>query len=159
MTSVAASPALQWVVDGYARSFTADGWYRTGDIVRLHPSGNLVVEGRDKDMINRGGEKISAEEVENLLYRVLGIVRAAAVAVPDPELGERDCAVVVPADSQAPALEDIRAAFTAMEVARYKIPERLLTVGELPLTTVGKVDKKALREIARDAVARTRDGR
>jgi 2,3-dihydroxybenzoate-AMP ligase len=137
-----------------ARSFTPDGWYRTGDIVRLHPSGNLVVEGRDKDMINRGGEKISAEEVENLLYQVPGIAQVAAVAVPDPELGERVCAVVVPVAGEAPALEDIAAALTAMEVARYKIPERLLTVAELPLTKVGKVDKKALREIARDTLAR-----
>ena len=99
-------------------------------------------------------EKISAEEVENLLYRVPGIAQAAAVAVPDPDLGERVCAVIVPAGSQAPALEDIRAAFTAMEVARYKIPEHLLTVAELPLTKVSKIDKKALREIARDALDR-----
>jgi salicylate---CoA ligase len=135
-----------------ARSFTSDGWYRTGDIVRMHPSGNLLVEGRDKDMINRGGEKISAEEVENLLYRIPGIAQAAAVAVPDPELGERVCAVIVPAAGEEPTLDAIRDAFTAMEVARYKIPERLLTVGELPLTNVGKIDKKALRETARDAL-------
>ena len=69
-------------------------------------------------------------------------------------MGERVCAVIVPAGSQAPALEDIRAAFTAMEVARYKTPEHLLTVAELPLTKVGKIDKKALRGIARDADAR-----
>jgi non-ribosomal peptide synthetase component E (peptide arylation enzyme) len=113
-----------------------------------------VVEGRDKDMINRGGEKISAAEVENLLYQVPGIAEAAAVSVPDPDLGERVCAVIVPAAGEGPALEDIAAALTAMEVARYKIPERLLIVGELPLTKVGKIDKKALREIARDNLAR-----
>ena len=56
-----------------ARSFTPDGWYRTGDVVRLHPSGDLVVEGRDKVLINRGGEKISAEEIENLVYRLPGV--------------------------------------------------------------------------------------
>lgn len=78
-----------------ARAFTPDGWYRTGDVVRLHPSGNLVVEGRDKDLINRGGEKISAEEVENLIYRLPGVARVAAVAKADPDLGERVCAVVV----------------------------------------------------------------
>jgi 2,3-dihydroxybenzoate-AMP ligase len=113
-----------------------------------------VVEGRDKDMINRGGEKISAEEVENLLYQVPGIAQVAAVSVPDDVLGERVCAVIVPAAGEAPGLADIAAALTAMEVARYKIPERLLTVGELPLTKVGKVDKKALREMARDTLAR-----
>ena len=90
-----------------ARSFTSDGWYRTGDIVRLGPGGNLVVEGRDKDMINRGGEKISAEEVENLLYRVPGIAQAAAVAVPDAILGERVCAVIVPAPGAAPGLDAV----------------------------------------------------
>ncbi|MFF3331837.1 hypothetical protein ACFYWX_20085 [Streptomyces sp. NPDC002888] len=78
-----------------ARAFTPDGWYRTGDVVRLHPSGNLVVEGRDKDLINRGGEKISAEEVENLIYRLPGVARVAAVVKADPDLGERVCAVVV----------------------------------------------------------------
>jgi 2,3-dihydroxybenzoate-AMP ligase len=135
-----------------ARSFTPDGWYRTGDIVRLHPSGNLVVEGRDKDMINRGGEKISAEEVENLLYRMPGIAQAAVVAVPDSALGERVCAVIVPAPGKAPTLDAIREALTVMEVARYKIPERLLTVSQLPLTKVGKIDKKALRETARHTV-------
>src|SRR5580693_9438360 len=72
-----------------ARAFTADGWYRSGDIVRRRADGNLVVEGRDKDMINRGGEKISAEEVENLLYQLPQVAQAAAVAMPDPELGER----------------------------------------------------------------------
>jgi 2,3-dihydroxybenzoate-AMP ligase len=124
--------------------------------VRLHPSGNLVVEGRDKDMINRGGEKISAEEVENLLYRVPGIAQAAAVAVPDSALGERVCAVIVAAPGEAPTLNAIREALTALEVARYKLPEHLLTVGELPLTKVGKIDKQALREIARRAVGEPR---
>ena len=79
-----------------ARAFTPDGWYASGDVVRRRPDGNLVVEGRDKDMINRGGEKISAEEVENLVYRLPGIAQVAAVAAPDPELGERVCVFVVP---------------------------------------------------------------
>ena len=67
-----------------ARAFTADGWYRSGNIVRRRPDGNLVVEGRDKDMINRGGEKISAEEVENLAYQLPQIAQVAAIAMPDP---------------------------------------------------------------------------
>ncbi|MDX2546988.1 AMP-binding protein [Streptomyces sp. WI04-05B] len=132
-----------------ARAFTGDGWYRTGDIVRLLPSGNLVVEGRDKDLINRGGEKISAEEVENLVYRLPGVSRVAAVAQPDPELGERVCAVVVTEQGAELTLETVRTALTGMEVARYKLPEHLLIVDELPLTKVGKIDKKALRELVR----------
>jgi salicylate---CoA ligase len=130
-----------------ARAFTPDGWYRTGDVVRLHPSGNLVVEGRDKDLINRGGEKISAEEIENLIYRLPGVSRVAAVAKADPDLGERVCAVVVAEAGADLSLESVRAALTAMQVARYKLPEDLLIVQELPLTKVGKIDKKRLRDI------------
>ncbi|MFH9553342.1 hypothetical protein [Streptomyces sp. NPDC017435] len=128
------------------RAFTGDGWYRTGDVVRLRPSGNLVVEGRDKDLINRGGEKISAEEVENLIYRLPGVARVAAVAKADPDLGERVCAVVVVEPGTHLSLESVRAALTAMQVARYKLPEDLLVVDELPLT---KIDKKRLWEVVR----------
>lgn len=133
-----------------ARAFTPDGWYRTGDIVRLHPSGNLVVDGRDKDMINRGGEKISAEEVENLIYRLAGVAQVAAVAKPDPDLGERVCAVVVVEPGTDLTLESVRGALTAMQVARYKLPEDLLVMDALPLTKVGKIDKKRLRDVVRD---------
>src|SRR5207237_10872416 len=72
-----------------ARAFTPDGWYASGDVVRRRPDGNLVVEGRDKDMINRGGEKISAEEVENLVYQLPQAAQGAAVAMPPPEHGGR----------------------------------------------------------------------
>lgn len=130
-----------------ARAFTPDGWYRTGDVVRLHPSGNLVVEGRDKDMINRGGEKISAEEVENLIYRLPGVARVAAVAIPDSTLGERICAVVVPEPEHRITLEFIRESLTNMEIARYKLPERLVVLDELPHTKIGKIDKNALRAL------------
>lgn len=136
-----------------ARAFTPDGWYRTGDVVRLHPSGNLVVEGRDKDLINRAGEKVSAEEVENLLYRLPGVARVAAVAAPDPAVGERVAVVVVPEQGAALGLDDVRAALKTMGVAAYKLPEHLLIVAELPLTKVGKIDKKALRQVVADDVA------
>jgi 2,3-dihydroxybenzoate-AMP ligase len=110
-----------------SRAFTEDGWYRSGDICRRTPDGNLVVEGRDKDMINRGGEKVSAEEVENLVYELTDVSQVAAVAMPDPALGERVCLYVVPGPGRpAPALDAIR---TAMEEAGV----------------VGKIDKKALR--------------
>jgi 2,3-dihydroxybenzoate-AMP ligase len=128
-----------------ARAFTLDGWYRTGDVVRLRPDGNLVVEGRDKDMINRGGEKISAEEVENLAYRVAAVSLAAAVAMPDEELGERVCLYVVPHPGMTVTLDEIRAAMEEAGAARFKLPERLVTLDALPTTKVGKIDKKALR--------------
>ena len=131
-----------------ARAFTPDGWYASGDVVRRRPDGNLVVEGRDKDMINRGGEKISAEEVENLLYRMPGIAQVAAVAAPDAELGERICVFVVPAPGAgAPTLDTISDGMAAAGVARFKWPERLEVVAELPVTKVGKLDKKALRDM------------
>jgi salicylate---CoA ligase len=130
-----------------ARAFTPDGWYASGDVVRRRPDGNLVVEGRDKDMINRGGEKISAEEVENLVYRMPGIAQVAAVAAPDAELGERICVFVVPQPGAAIALDAIRDGMAAAGVARFKWPERLEVVAELPVTKVGKLDKKALRDM------------
>jgi salicylate---CoA ligase len=138
-----------------ARAFTPDGWYASGDVVRRRLDGNLVVEGRDKDMINRGGEKISAEEVENLVYRMPGIAQVAAVAAPDAELGERICVFVVPAPGAgAPTLGAIRDGMAAAGVARFKWPERLEVIAELPVTKVGKLDKKALR----DLLARTSEG-
>ena len=130
-----------------ARAFTPDGWYASGDVVNRRPDGNLVVEGRDKDMINRGGEKISAEEVENLLYRMPGIAQVAAVAAPDAELGERICVFVVPEPGRKISLGGISDGMAAAGVARFKWPERLEIVAELPVTKVGKLDKKALRDM------------
>lgn len=128
-----------------ARAFTADGWYRTGDLVRLHPGGNLSVEGRRKELINRGGEKVSAEEVENLAQLLLGIDRAVAVPVPDRQFGELVCLVVVPGEGvRPPTLREVRARFAGHGVARFKLPERLEVFSDLPLTAVGKVDKKAI---------------
>ncbi|WP_152185818.1 (2,3-dihydroxybenzoyl)adenylate synthase [Segeticoccus rhizosphaerae] len=129
------------------RAFLPDGWYGSGDIVVRRPDGNLVVQGRDKDMINRGGEKISAEEVEDLLYRIEAVEMVAAVSMPDPVLGERLCVyVVVKGGRPVPTLEEVRAVFAAAEVAAFKYPDRLEILGQLPLTKVGKIDKRALRQ-------------
>jgi salicylate---CoA ligase len=128
-----------------ARAFTPDGWYRSGDVVRRRPDGNLVVEGRDKDMINRGGEKVSAEDVENLAYTLPQVAQAAAVAMPDADLGERVCLYAVLRPGATLTLTEVRDAMAAAGVARHTWPERLEVVGELPTTKVGKIDKKALR--------------
>ncbi|MGH3328027.1 MAG: (2,3-dihydroxybenzoyl)adenylate synthase [Streptomycetales bacterium] len=131
-----------------ARAFTADGFYRTGDVVRRRPDGNLVVEGRAKDLINRGGEKISAEEIENLLLAHPGVGQVAVVAMPDRELGERVCTYVVPLQVAPRTGIDLPALVAHLRdqgVAAFKLPERLEVVGELPVTAVGKVDKAALR--------------
>jgi len=127
------------------RAFTADGWYRSGDICRRTAEGNLIVEGRDKDMINRGGEKVSAEEVENLVYRLAEVSQVAAIAMPDPVLGERVCLYVVLKPGAALTLAAVRASMEAAGVAAFKLPEHLVLVDELATTKVGKIDKKALR--------------
>jgi 2,3-dihydroxybenzoate-AMP ligase len=129
------------------RAFLPGGWYGSGDIVVRHPDGNLVVLGRDKDMINRGGEKISAEEIEDLMYRMGGLDLVAAVAMPDPVLGERLCVCVVPKPGHAPpTLQEARDFFERTGVAAYKFPERLEALSELPMTKVGKIDKRSLRD-------------
>jgi 2-hydroxy-7-methoxy-5-methyl-1-naphthoate---CoA ligase len=136
-----------------ARSFLPGGWYGSGDVVVRVEGGNLVVHGRDKDMINRGGEKISAEEIESLVYAMPGVELVAAVAMPDPQLGERLCVYVVPQAGRALSLADVRAHLEAMGIAAFKLPDRLETVVEIPMTKVGKIDKKALREDVAERLA------
>ncbi|MER6853331.1 (2,3-dihydroxybenzoyl)adenylate synthase [Streptomyces flaveolus] len=131
-----------------ARAFTPDGWYRTGDLVRRTPDGNLIVVGREKDLINRGGEKINAEEVEGFAVQVDGVLQAAAVGLPDSELGERICLFVVLADGTRVELADVRKVMENAETASFKLPERLITLPSLPTTPMGKIDKKALRAAA-----------
>jgi 2,3-dihydroxybenzoate-AMP ligase len=140
--------------DADAAAFTADGYYRTGDLVCRHPSGNLVVEGRVKDVINRGGEKIAAAELEDLAVAHPAVREAAAVAMPDPSSGEAVCLFAVARAGASLTLDGIRAFLDRRGLARYKLPDRLEVVAELPLTAVGKVDKAALRDrAARSAVA------
>ncbi|MFC4034726.1 (2,3-dihydroxybenzoyl)adenylate synthase [Streptomyces polygonati] len=130
-----------------ARSFTSDGFYATGDIVRRLPSGHLVVAGRIKDQINRGGEKIAATEVEEHLLAHPAINAAALVAMPDERWGERAVAFLVcdPA-SAPPSRRDIAAHLRNRGLAAYKAPDQVLPVASLPLTPLGKVDKQALAE-------------
>ncbi|MGA1838112.1 AMP-binding protein [Herbiconiux sp. 11R-BC] len=129
------------------RSFTEDGWYITGDIVELRPDGNLIVQGRNKDMINRAGEKVSGEEVENLIYRLDAVEMVAAVAMPDSDLGERVCAyVMVREHSESLTLAQVQDVMREAGVAAFKLPEVLVLIDEMPMTKIGKIDKKALRE-------------
>jgi 2,3-dihydroxybenzoate-AMP ligase len=130
-----------------ARQFTSDGFYRSGDLMRLHPSGNYVVEGRKKDLINRGGEKISAEEIENLILSHPAVQNIACVAMPDPDLGEKTCACVILRPGRSLALEELTRFLSEKEIAKFKLPERLEILPEFPLSTFGKVSKKALVEM------------
>ena len=127
-----------------ARAFTADGFYRSGDLLRKMPSGNYVVEGRVKDLINRGGEKISAEEVENLILAHPAVLNVACVPYPDPVLGERMCACLVLRPGQSLSLEELVAFLLGFEIATFKLPERAAFFDTLPLSGFGKVSKKEL---------------
>ena len=138
-----------------AKAFTADGFYRTGDIVRRDDGGNLMVEGRAKDLINRGGEKISAEEIENLLLAHPAVQEAAAVAMPHPVLGEQTCAYLVLRPNEKLDLAALCGYLEERRVARFKWPERLEYLDALPVTNVGKVDKKKLRD---DIAAKLKEG-
>ncbi|WP_377681443.1 (2,3-dihydroxybenzoyl)adenylate synthase [Micrococcus luteus] len=128
-----------------AKSFEEGGWYASGDIVERRPDGNLIVQGRDKDMINRGGEKISAEEIESLVYQIPGLSIVAAVSMPDPVLGEKVCLYAQMAGGDPLTLEQVQAHLKKAGIAAYKIPEKVVVVEEIPTTKVGKIDKKALR--------------
>ncbi|MFB4311453.1 (2,3-dihydroxybenzoyl)adenylate synthase [Actinomadura sp. GTD37] len=128
-----------------ARSFTPDGFYRTGDLVRRLPSGHLIVEGRAKDQINRGGDKISAEELENHLLAHPAVHDAAVVGIPDAMMGERTCAfLIIREGEKTPGLREIKEFLRIRGVAAYKFPDRLETADTFPRTPVGKVSKKAL---------------
>jgi 2,3-dihydroxybenzoate-AMP ligase len=129
-----------------ARAFTTDGFYRSGDLMRRHPSGNYLVEGRKKDLINRGGEKISAEEIENLILTHPAVQNVACVPIPDPILGERMCACVVLRRNHSLTLEQLVAFLFKEEIAKHKLPERLEILDDFPLSPFGKVSKKDLTE-------------
>lgn len=129
-------------------AFTAGGFYRTGDlatVVTVDGTRYLSIDGRIKDVISRGGEKINAEEVELLLLRHPAVAAAAVVAMPDPRLGERSCAYLVARD-QPVGLDEIRTHLAALGVAKFKWPERIEWTGELPRSNIGKIDKKVLRQ-------------
>jgi 2,3-dihydroxybenzoate-AMP ligase len=129
-----------------ARAFTTDGFYRSGDLMRRHPSGNYMVEGRKKDLINRGGEKISAEEIENLILTHPSVQNVACVPMPDPVLGERMCACVISRQGKTLTLDQLVAFLMKEEIAKHKLPERLEIMSDFPLSPFGKVSKKDLTE-------------
>jgi non-ribosomal peptide synthetase component E (peptide arylation enzyme) len=114
--------------------------------MRRHPSGNYMVEGRKKDLINRGGEKISAEEIENLILAHPSVQNVACVPMPDPILGERMCACVILRRGATLTLKQLVAFLMNEEIAKHKLPERLEIIGDFPLSPLGKVSKKDLTE-------------
>jgi len=130
-----------------AAAFDNDGWYHTGDIGVLDADGYLTITDRKADVIIRGGENISALEVEEVLLGLPGIAEAVVVAAPDAALGERVAAVLRLRPGQSlPSLDDVRAHFGRHGVARQKWPEILLEVDDYPRTASGKVQKRLVRQ-------------
>lgn len=127
-----------------AAAFDADGWFATGDVATIDADGCVRIAGRAKDVIVRGGENISAKEVEDLLFEHPAVREVAVVGYPDEVLGERACAFVVGAGELT--LGELVAFLRAREVANQKLPERLELVDALPKTSSGKVQKFRLRE-------------
>lgn len=141
-----------YTIRGYYRSpehnacaFDAEGFYRTGDLVQITEDGYVKVVGRKKDQINRGGEKFSAEEIENLLLTHEAVMDAALVSMPDSLMGEKSCAYIVANDDDLQALA-LRKYLRSLGVADFKLPDRFEFVGQLPVTAFGKIDKKTLRD-------------
>lgn len=142
-----------YTIRGYYRApdhdrsaFTDDGYYRSGDLAVRRPDGRYVVTGRAKDVVNRGGEIVSAAELEEHLRRHPAVRDAAVVAIPDERLGERTCAVIVPeADAPDPRLPVLRRHLRERGVAPFKWPDAVRLVPDLPRTALGKTDKTALR--------------
>ncbi|MCL2895830.1 (2,3-dihydroxybenzoyl)adenylate synthase [Brenneria tiliae] len=126
-------------------SFTSDGYYRSGDLVRMTPDGYLIVEGRDKDQINRGGEKINPEELENTLLRHHDVIDVAVVGINDDYMGECVCAFVLRRNDNLSETE-LRQFLQRQGIATFKIPDRFQFPKNFDLTGVGKVNKKELRE-------------
>lgn len=140
-----------------ARSFTEDGFYRTGDVVRRTPEGYLVVMGRATDHINRAGEKISAEEVEDHLLAHPAVFDAAVVSVPDDYLGERICAFVIPKDV-APRGVELKAWMRQRDIAAFKTPDQIVFVDDFAVTAVGKVSRRELRAALRQRIVQEEGG-
>jgi non-ribosomal peptide synthetase component E (peptide arylation enzyme) len=132
-----------------AQSFTSDGFYRTGDMVTAHRIGGALhyaFEGRLRDNVNRGGEKIGCEEVEGHVSQHPAVADAKLVAMPDPLYGEKGCIFIIPRPGMAaPDVQALGRFLAERGLAKYKCPERVQEVQEFPLTRVGKVDKPAMK--------------
>jgi acyl-CoA synthetase (AMP-forming)/AMP-acid ligase II len=126
-------------------SLTEDGFFRTGDIGHLKPVGALVITGRKKDLIIRGGENISAKEIEDVLHTHPAIKEAAVVSMPHPRLGEGICAFLIGMGDEQPALGEVSTFVSAAGLSRQKCPERIEWVETLPRTASGKIRKDQLR--------------
>lgn len=132
-------------------AWDCDGWMRLGDLARRDGNGNLVLVGRKRDTVIRGGQNIEPSEIEDYLLHHPKIGQVAAVGVPDPVMGERVCVCVVPRAHEPPSLEEIRSFLASRQIAPYKIPEQLIVVERLPMLAETKVDRRALKAAISEA--------
>jgi acyl-CoA synthetase (AMP-forming)/AMP-acid ligase II len=130
-----------------AQAFTADGWFRTGDLGFFDASGRLTISGRKKEMIIRGGANVYPREIEEALFGHPDIVDAAVVGVAHPRLGETVVACVVPRENATLTFEDVTA-YLAPRIAKYKLPERLVLLDQLPRNATGKIQRSELTRLA-----------
>lgn len=140
-----------------AKAFTSDGFYRTGDMMTAHDIDGVTCyafEGRLRDNVNRGGEKIGCEEVEGFVSMHPAVADAKLVAMPDEFYGEKGCVyLVMRPGQQAPSVSELAAFLVSKGLAKYKCPERIEVVEAFPVTRVGKVDKPALKRLIADKLA------
>ena len=128
------------------KTFTRDGFFRTGDVARIDKKGRITLCGRIKEMINRGGESISATQIEKLISEYPGVVVVAVVAMPDPHLGEKACAYIQTLPSANLDFEKVISFLRSRGSSVLLLPERIEFVDEMPLTKTGKVNKRFLVE-------------
>ncbi len=139
-----------WVAAAYfrgtgAEKFTDDGWFQTGDVVRIDQRGSIRITDRSKDLVKSGGEWISSVDMENLLMGHPAVAEAAVIAVPDEQWGERPMAIVVLKDGAEASPDDLRQHLSS-HFAKWQLPERVEFIDEIPRTATGKFKKTALRE-------------
>jgi fatty-acyl-CoA synthase len=127
-----------------AEKFTEDGWLRTGDVAEIEHGAFIKLVDRTKDLVKSGGEWISSVALENEIMAHPDVLEAAVVAVPDERWGERPCACVVRRPGGELGADDLKQ-FLSTRVAKWWVPERVEFIAEVPKTSVGKFNKKALR--------------
>ncbi len=133
--------------DATWKAWTKDGWFKMGDLGKIDNNGNLVIAGRKKDMIIRGGQNIYPVEIENILVTHPKVLIASVVGMPDPVLGEKTCAYVVPKANQSFYFDEMISFLKENNLAGFKLPERLEIIRQMPMVAEGqKVDKKALMQ-------------